>query len=877
MNENSSPTLEQQRGLDAYESLIRENPDGFIGTLLHFAVARSDDQLLGYALDHGLRQHGNINQRDPIGRLPIDVALQKEHVPCIEKLVTRGADADLSNFLKSLARRNRMSTIGRFLESKNLENHVSFSVLLTMFETTLSSGSIEATKIIVSSQRFRTAVSVGGEEYLQSLAATLLLGNQNAWRKHKEHLESVLDTLLSLGLNLEQRWPADSPSQESWLHVMADSPYVHSIQSIIDRGANVDALDSQCRTPIMRAVARAEVREDRLSTYDQINKIVDILLRYNASLDAGKSVWSMKTSNGFWLLFEKLVLSVPWISHVDEGGLTLLHYAVDESNQDEIDLLLPKCSLILNHCSLIYGTALSIACRKQDWNTAVKLVRTGAQCSYIDLKAMLNSPKDQRPHLLETLKYTPFLLQEIDATAEEVQQWLSLLTQDVLLDCNQISDLQTLDRLSKWLPSWLKNGQDVAEALTMRTRYLPAACQLEACKILLKNGTNPNAYTNDARPRTLIEYAVKHLLFDCAATLLEAGADPNQSRSSKTLVLDRALKIATRGPFESRCAAAEFADRLRQWGARQEKSESRLGPTVIMPLQQPSPASSTTSQSSHGTLVLISRQLTLTPESPPKDAISQPALGQNALHRAISKQDSQAVYRALSSGIDPNIPTPITNDYPVAMAVKEGLSSILHMLLSGYFRHMFPTPSPNGTICGRTYETNPHGAERPECSWTGGLTNLTTSSCLPEESFTYLMAAVMKGSVSCVRVLLENGADVNVRAHGYRTVLHHLISLQPQGYVEMAEMISRYGADVFAEEEMHYFTPLHMAVQRQDKKLLEALLASSAFAAEYGYRTRDTRHFTCGWSPLDLAKQLQFDDGIRLFHRAWESARAGRW
>ncbi|KAK5073403.1 hypothetical protein LTR24_010282 [Lithohypha guttulata] len=111
INDDRSPTSEQQRGLDAYESHLREHPDNYIRSLLHFAVARSDDQLLEHALAHGLRQHGNVHYKGPVGRQPIDVALQKEHIRTIEKLIQHGAEADLTNFLKSLAQRNRASTL----------------------------------------------------------------------------------------------------------------------------------------------------------------------------------------------------------------------------------------------------------------------------------------------------------------------------------------------------------------------------------------------------------------------------------------------------------------------------------------------------------------------------------------------------------------------------------------------------------------------------------------------------------------------------------------------------------------------------------------------------------------------------------------------
>ncbi|KAK5073402.1 hypothetical protein LTR24_010281 [Lithohypha guttulata] len=236
---------------------------------------------------------------------------------------------------------------------------------------------------------------------------------------------------------------------------------------------------------------------------------------------------------------------------------------------------------------------------------------------------------------------------------------------------------------------------------------------------------------------------------------------------------------------------------------------------------------------------------------------------------------SSLVYLALPTGADPNIPTPITNDYPVVLALAQDRPDVLSILLSKYFKHLHPSPSPNGTIT-TTDIVNPTSADAPGLNWTGSRPNrLAGNTHLPRDTLTYLMAAVLKGSTGCVKALLGADADVNIRAHGYRTVLHFIASAQTNNYVEMTWVIARRGADVFADEGVQYFTPLHMAVYRKDTRLLEALLSSMVFRAEYGHRKRDTRVYGCGMSPLDLAKRMGWHRGVEVFTKAWESVRVG--
>jgi len=584
VDRDSQPTADQQRGLDAYELHLRENPENYTCSLLHFAVVRDDDQLLEYALAHGLRQHGNVHFKDFHGRQPIEIAMQKEHIPNIEKLIQHGAEVDFTNFMKSLVRRNRISVLEGLLQSRLPDRLISSSHLFTIYDAALSARSWIAVRVILSSPRFFFEVALNNDEHLQLYAAKLLFSDQRAWEDNQAELESILDLLLNLGLNIDLRWPATSTKQESWLHIMADRGFLAPLEPMLERGADINALDWEGRTPLMRAVARV----DPTNVHSQIVQVVHTLIRRGAALHAGNSIWSMTWSGGFWTMFELLVSSVHSISHVDRRGLTLLHYAVEASNHDHLDLLLPKCCLNLNHSAPNYGTPLSVACRKEDWQAALRLASAGSQCTYHDVKAMLNSSKPLRPHLLQALDRTPVL---VESSKADTQNWIALLTRDVLANCDQDSDLQTLDRLSKWLPPWLKNGHNIAEALKMHSKDLPAGCQPQACKILLANRTNPNAYINSAKTMTLLDHAIDQQLFDCAIELLKAGADPNVTATQNQPPLDRVMKAAKHGPQEIRKAATVLSIQLRNMGTKQDKLEPISSLTPVLALDTTSPSS----------------------------------------------------------------------------------------------------------------------------------------------------------------------------------------------------------------------------------------------------------------------------------------------
>ena len=90
-----------------------------------------------------------------------------------------------------------------------------------------------------------------------------------------------------------------------------------------------------------------------------------------------------------------------------------------------------------------------------------------------------------------------------------------------------------------------------------------------------------------------------------------------------------------------------------------------------------------------------------------------------------------------------------------------------------------------------------------------------------------------------IRVLVDRGADLNLRDRGGRTALHHaLTTRESSGY---ASELVRNGADVNAQDK-HGRTPLFYAVSINSRDLVKQLLESGADP-----RIRDERGKTALW------------------------------
>lgn len=87
-----------------------------------------------------------------------------------------------------------------------------------------------------------------------------------------------------------------------------------------------------------------------------------------------------------------------------------------------------------------------------------------------------------------------------------------------------------------------------------------------------------------------------------------------------------------------------------------------------------------------------------------------------------------------------------------------------------------------------------------------------------------------------VKLLLENGADVNARGWYYKTPLHLASSL---GYLEVSRLLIEHGADINAQDE-EYQTPFSIALTNGYRKLAHFLSEDRCKDDAYAARDRPT-------------------------------------
>ena len=89
-----------------------------------------------------------------------------------------------------------------------------------------------------------------------------------------------------------------------------------------------------------------------------------------------------------------------------------------------------------------------------------------------------------------------------------------------------------------------------------------------------------------------------------------------------------------------------------------------------------------------------------------------------------------------------------------------------------------------------------------------------------------LHCAVLNWDTEAVETVLKGGPDVNARDRGGRTALH-LIAAQDLDDDECEEITSsllRYGASVYAEDNVLHFTPMSYAIKAENWLVVERLL-----------------------------------------------------
>ncbi|MFC1795296.1 ankyrin repeat domain-containing protein, partial [Planctomycetota bacterium] len=124
----------------------------------------------------------------------------------------------------------------------------------------------------------------------------------------------------------------------------------------------------------------------------------------------------------------------------------------------------------------------------------------------------------------------------------------------------------------------------------------------------------------------------------------------------------------------------------------------------------------------------------------------------------------------------------------------------------------------------------------------------------PKNGQTPLLLACQRGKEEVVQLLIAKGADINTKNNYGQTPLHYLAR---QGSTDTAELIIAKGADVNAKDKW-VWTPLHYACWRNRKEIVELLLAKGA---DINAREEESK------TPMAIAEELGNTEIVELLRK----------
>ena len=193
--------------------------------------------------------------------------------------------------------------------------------------------------------------------------------------------------------------------------------------------------------------------------------------------------------------------------------------------------------------------------------------------------------------------------------------------------------------------------------------------------------------------------------------------------------------------------------------------------------------------------------------------------GETPLHKALFHDRSEEVRSLLMAGANPNLRDVYGNSPPHRAVLYGRLEDVKLLLKSGADPNIRTTPHP------RLKEMlNPEEIDE----W--GETPLHVAVEHPQD-------------INIIAVLLDAGADPNLKKHGGWTPLHGAYCGPPSLQCAIVQALVKAGADLEARSTTSLCTPLHNSAQRSATATKALLEAGSNKEARSQY----------GWTPLHLA------------------------
>jgi len=629
-------------------------------------------------------------------------------------------------------------------------------------------------------ERVRELIGSYGLSYSQAWAEgyrLLLVAVQNKYTE-------VAKLLLTNGskVNSEVSLPANTP-----LHFAVKNVDIEIVKMLLDRGADVDAINPSSVTPLHIAVGSKKVeivelllnhgacvnaRDCNSSTplllaaKDGSEEIVKLLLKHGADVNSAYTCTSIEGYTPLCLAVRggcekvvKLLLECGANVHAqDKGGKIVLHFAVEKGDEKLVKLLL-KCGANIHAQDKGGKSVLHFAVEEGDEEFVKLLLECGA-----NINAQDNGGKTVLHFAVEKgdEKFVKLLLESganVDAEDKDgetalhsaVEKGDSLIIEHILKHCPDVNNRSNRSALNVAV-----HGSAI--------RYS------KIVKNLLQYGfrVNPEGVTN----YELLHAAIKKGYLKIVDELVQYGIDVNMLFKSTYRIGYMPLHVATKWKQQ------KIAKLLISYGADVNAQDGTGKNPIFYAIQ-------------NGDLKIT--RLLLTNKANIK-------VNPELLNIAVLKGHREIVEVLLQHGADVN-----TSD--------EYGTTALHctaLCENRVFSILFHSKVPHIYVKGEIAKLL--------LSW-GANVNAQT-----KDGMTTLHVAAKIGYVKVVEALLEYNADVNCRVN--TNTLPPSTAAQ-KAHLELVDSLSIFGAGTDSKDE-YGTTPLHLAARKGSLKVVEVLLKFGA-------------------------------------------------
>ncbi|KAN0137681.1 Ankyrin repeat-containing domain protein [Lactarius tabidus] len=818
-------------------------------------------------LDYG----ANVNVYDKCRNTLLHFAASEGHIEVARMLLERGADVNFKNDegLAPLQRASQVPQEGKSVVMRLLLDYGANADLYdkrrnTPLHFAASEGHLEVARMLLE----RGAdVNSKNDEGLTPL--------QRASQIQQEGKSDIMRLLLDYGANAN----VYDKRRNTPLHFAASEGHLEVVRMLLELGADVNSKNEKGLTPLLQALqGRREGHRD----------IIQLLLDHGANVNMHdkrrNTPLHFAASEGHFEVARILLEHGADVNSQNDEGLTPLQQASQGQHLEyrEVIRLLLDCDANVNMRDNNGNTTLHFAASEGHLEVARMLLERGAD---------VNSQNDEG--------LTPL------RRASQVQREGKSDIMQLLLDHG--ADANLYDKRGN-TPLHFAASEGHLEAARMLLRLeadvdslndkgltpLQQASQgqrrghRDVVRLLLGHGAIVNLY--DIRRNTALHFTASEGHLEVARMLLERGADVNSQNDEGLTPLQRASQVRREGQ-------QDIMRLLLDHGANVDMHDNS-GNTVLH----------FAASEGHPDIM----QLLLDCDA---NVNMRDNSGNTALHFAASKGHFEVIRMLLERGADVNSLNDmgLTPFHRASQVQREGQQRIMCLLLDHGANVNMHDSRRNTALHFTASEGHLEVARmllRLKADVNSqndeGLTPLQRASQVRREGQqdimrllldhganvdmrdnsgnTALHFAVSEGHPDIMRLLLDCDANVNMRDISGNTALHVAAS---EGHLEVARILLKLGANVNSQNDMG-LTPLQRASQgwrKGQRDIIRLLLDHGANLNTYNKYRNTPLHFAASEGHLEAARFLlelgtdvnsQNDKGLTPLHRASQVQREGK-